>query len=230
MQETGNTILKSIPENEDECPVCEREFKSRKGMLYHHGRKHDGNVRIEVACANCGDTLHKAIHEVEGRENLFCGRECSAEWKNGREAPPDHNFRKQGKAEYECDECGRFFHRYPSKVAGENTFCGRECARKFKTGEREYGIHYGLNWREQREKRLERDDYQCVICGKSNGEEKEMLGQELQVHHIQKARKFEVRDGQIDYERANRLENLLTLCCKCHHRWEGIPLRPEVVE
>lgn len=87
--------------------------------------------------------------------------------------------------------------------------------------------YYGPNWERQRERRLEKDDYECVVCGLSDSEIKERGDKDgLHVHHIEKLRLFEGENG-IDYERANRIENLITLCRTCHSRWEGIPLRPE---
>jgi 5-methylcytosine-specific restriction endonuclease McrA len=87
---------------------------------------------------------------------------------------------------------------------------------------------YGPNWQEKRAKRVERDGHQCVVCKMSNEEHKEEYGRALNVHHIQPLSSFREEDERVDYDRANRLENLITLCCKCHGRWEGIPLRPQV--
>jgi len=84
----------------------------------------------------------------------------------------------------------------------------------------------GYTWPEQREKRLERDGYECVVCGMDNKEHKEQYGQELHVHHIQKIRNFKTENG-IDYVEANKLDNLVTLCHSHHSKWEGIPLRPQ---
>lgn len=81
---------------------------------------------------------------------------------------------------------------------------------------------YGPNWHEQRDKRLERDDYECVVCSAGVPE----LGQNPDVHHIIPLREFVV-DGELDHEAANDLTNLVSLCRSCHGRWEGIPLRPQ---
>lgn len=100
-----------------------------------------------------------------------------------------------------------------------------EKAANWKGGHTKY---YGPNWNEQRQKRLERDDYKCVVCGISNEEHKERKGNSLEIHHIQRKASFVDENGVVDYERANRIENLITLCSVCHKKWEGIPLRPEV--
>lgn len=215
-----------------ECPTCERkDFKNEQGMRWHHSHAHGEKLPSTVPCDYCGSTVSKPPSLIKRSENHFCDVECMNDWKRGREAPPDHNFRKEGMKTYSCDNCDKEIERYPSTVDVNTTgtvFCSRKCADGYRTGNRVRGIHYGPNWKEQRKARLEKDGYECVVCKKSNEQERMDLGQSLQVHHIRKARFFEIEDGQIDYDKANRLENLLTLCCKCHHRWEGIPLRPMV--
>ena len=76
--------------------------------------------------------------------------------------------------------------------------------------------YYGPDWRSQRRKALERDGHRCVVCG---------TGQNVEVHHIRPFRKF----GVENYEKANALGNLVCLCRQHHMKWEGVPLRPEVV-
>lgn len=69
---------------------------------------------------------------------------------------------------------------------------------------------YGSNWRTQRDKARERDNWECVVCGLDNGEHKQRYGKGLEVHHIKPFDEFE------SPEEANRLENLVTVCCSCH--------------
>lgn len=83
-----------------------------------------------------------------------------------------------------------------------------------------YG-NYSRAWDSARKRALERDDYECQICGRSDKEHQEAFGKSLDIHHIRPARTFE------DQEEAHQLSNLVTLCRSCHAKWEGIPLRPE---
>lgn len=60
----------------------------------------------------------------------------------------------------------------------------------------------------------------------TNDEHRERHGESLHVHHIRRINDFE-EDGEINYEKANNLNNLVTVCRKHHVKWEGIPLRPQ---
>lgn len=65
---------------------------------------------------------------------------------------------------------------------------------------------YGNTWDEKREEALERDNYECRICGKSQS-----IKKPLHVHHVVKVKKFD------DPDNAHTRDNLITLC-KAHHR------------
>lgn len=69
-------------------------------------------------------------------------------------------------------------------------------------GERDYGD----TWDERRKEALERDGYECRICGKGQS-----IKEPLHVHHIVKVKKFDNPDN------AHTRDNLITLC-KTHHR------------
>jgi len=86
--------------------------------------------------------------------------------------------------------------------------------------------YYGPNWPTQREKARERDGLCCQACGVSEEDHMRETGCELSVHHIKPLRSFKDNE-EIDYDAANQLDNLVTLCRDCHRRWEGIPLRPQ---
>ncbi len=72
---------------------------------------------------------------------------------------------------------------------------------------------YGPDWPKIRERVRARDGYKCQVCGTPE------TGRQHDVHHKIPFRAF-VRDGILDREQANRLENLSTLCTSCHHKVE----------
>jgi DEAD/DEAH box helicase domain-containing protein len=73
---------------------------------------------------------------------------------------------------------------------------------------------YGPGWQKRRAEVRLRDGYRCQVCGAAEG------GREHDVHHITPLRTFQETSGMVSYERANRMENLITLCPTCHHRAE----------
>lgn len=107
---------------------------------------------------------------------------------------------------------------------------GFEITRKFQTGpnhhwwreeNRRDKYYSSKEWRELRERRIEKDKYECVACGHSRQNHKEEFGCDLHVHHITPVEQFDNRED------ADYIENLITLCASCHRDWEGIPLRPQ---
>ncbi|MDP1714981.1 MAG: DEAD/DEAH box helicase [Anaerolineales bacterium] len=72
---------------------------------------------------------------------------------------------------------------------------------------------YGPDWSKIREHGRARDKYQCQVCGALEN------GRQHGVHHKIPFRAF-IRDGVLDREQANRLENLTTLCSACHRKVE----------
>jgi len=95
-----------------------------------------------------------------------------------------------------------------------------------------YGdISYGPNWYKQRKRALERDDFECQMPGCTIDREAhhERWDRDLNVHHITPLGTFIDADGVLDYERSNRLENLVTLCQRHHMMWEQFaPLQPDI--
>jgi len=85
------------------------------------------------------------------------------------------------------------------------------------------GAYFGPNWDEQKLKARIRDHAQCQVCGKTDAEHIEEWGRVNHVHHIIPRAEF-IEDGVLDYEQANKLENLITLCSRHHKRLEGVPI------
>lgn len=95
---------------------------------------------------------------------------------------------------------------------------------------------YGPNWKSQRLRALDRDNHQCRMCGASSdltgfqpdgleseeGLQKPVRSRSLHVHHIRPFREFNYVPGQNEnYQAANRLDNLITLCPGCHRQAEA---------
>jgi len=74
---------------------------------------------------------------------------------------------------------------------------------------------YGPEWSKIRERVRTRDDYHCQVCGLV-----ESGGRQHDVHHKIPFRQFRDETGRIHRERANRLDNLVTLCHECHRKAE----------
>jgi DEAD/DEAH box helicase domain-containing protein len=72
---------------------------------------------------------------------------------------------------------------------------------------------YGPHWARQRDRARVRDGYRCQVCGVREGSPATRAGAH-HVHHKVPFRSF------ASSERANRLDNLVTLCPRCHLRVE----------
>lgn len=62
-----------------------------------------------------------------------------------------------------------------------------------------------------------RDRYRCRFCSMPQDEHVEQFGRQLPVHHIYQ------RSAASEVDRAHVLTNLVTLCERCHHFWDGLP-------
>ncbi|MDX1662863.1 MAG: DEAD/DEAH box helicase [Candidatus Promineifilaceae bacterium] len=71
---------------------------------------------------------------------------------------------------------------------------------------------YGPLWPQRRRQALARDGYRCQRCGATDSG-----GRPLHVHHLRPFRDFGYRRGHNRHDlEANRLDNLVTLCSRCH--------------
>ncbi len=73
---------------------------------------------------------------------------------------------------------------------------------------------YGPDWPRLRDAVRARDNYRCQACGAPETE------RQHEIHHKTPFRSFRAADGSVNLERANRLDNLVTLCPACHRRVE----------
>lgn len=177
--------------------------------------------RVDIECDICGSEFN--VKHAKKDTRRFCSDECHTEWRKGAySGKNNHNYKRD--IESTCEWCGDS---YTARRYREDStrFCSQECMVKWRSQEysgedhprwKDNGNYYrGPNWHRQREKARERDDYECQNCGSVK---------QLQVHHITPYESFD------DYEEANRLQNLITLCTSCHHQleWGSITVQSDL--
>jgi len=226
---------------------------------HHARSHNESLTRSTGECDYCGDEIVVHDFQAERQEHHFCDRDCSSSWQEDRvtlsceicgsefERVKSHadkakycsdkcrveatrritgaeryNYKTK---EYSCRECGGSIMRSPSMVYSEDrVFCNDKCFDEFRrTG---YDQYYGRNWNRQRRSALRRDQYRCQDCGITTAD----LPREPDVHHIQPIDYFKSKYPEPGWwNLANRTVNLVTLCPRCHRRWEGIPLKPQLL-
>lgn len=199
-----------------DCPTCGRAFSSENGMKVHHVQVHDESLAgVDVECEHCGETF--SVKEYRTETARFCSAECRTDHLSGENHP------NANKVDLVCEQCGDSF-TAPSSHADRRRHCSAECALKTRASEHSgdgnpnyrggYEGDYGPNWEVQRRKAIRRDFGRCRLCGCTRVEHIDRFGSDLHVHHRTPYREFD------DYERANVIHNLLTLCIECHNQLE----------
>lgn len=207
-----------------DCPTCGKECATKNGMKNHHSQIHGESLsRREYTCFICKDTFERHQSQMENQERNFCSVSCRAKWQSDNWRGEDnHNYECGQNVEVECVRCDFTFFVYPSyakdkyKWNGEGDCTVTKCGNCINDSGYRTHVPFGKNWAGQREKARERDGNQCVVCGMDNEEHLQKYGKALHVHHKISRHEF-IEDGELDYEEANKLENLITLCAT-HHR------------
>lgn len=194
------------------------------------GEDHPRSVEYATKeCEYCGASYTVKPSE-EGRSR-FCSRDClyqqQAEVFSGEGSPVYSRVTK------ECDNCGEEYEAKES-VAEDRRFCSTECFHEIghPSGEDHplfdpdsERLYYGPNWTEQRMKAVIRDNGRCQIpgCEMTVPDHLAWYGRSLDVHHKRSLRAFKEdgEDDEIDYDVANDLSNLVSLCRDCHRTVES---------
>lgn len=209
-----------------------------------HGKNNPAwSPRVDVNCAVCDTDLERTWWQVEKTEVSFCSDECNAEWLAEHLKGENHTAVWSDKFKYvDCDWCGGEIRRHISTLErNKRNFCNNDCQSAWQdenwegedspawkeTSAITRRIYYGDGWPEKRKAVIERDGSACVGCGISRVKHLERHGVDLHVHHRVPIAEFE-SNGSVDYERANRETNLVTLCSSCHRKWESLPIQIQV--
>lgn len=208
----GNKLLRkpsSISKNNFCNQTCRKAYLiTNRDKINQHLKK-----QITKSCLVCG----KKFNVIESRRETakYCSKSClgKANGERGKE-----QYRKR--ITIQCTNCSRVLERKPSIIRKWN-FCDSTCMAEYYTKSGAFSgknnlawqggdiNYYGPNWLSQRKKVRERDNYTCQDCGLTEKE----YGRELSVHHIIPFREF---NG--DWEEANKLKNLVSLCEHPCHR------------
>ena len=98
-----------------ECPSCDRQFDSERGVRVHHAHAH-GDPLPNRECAACGTEFYSEY------ERKYCSDDCREEAvSRAGEDNPNYSGAKQ---ETSCEQCETSFEYYPSEKPGR--FCN-EC-------------------------------------------------------------------------------------------------------
>ena len=218
-----------------ECENCGEEFYCDYEKKYCSDACHDEGVTYEgeaarnfqgkkerTECELCGAEFEYYPSEKEGLYCATCVEE--ADWRTPPSLDGEENPRwPGGKVELDCTICDETVERYPSNVTGEVTFCGDDCRSDWLSEEFHESGHpnwkgggngsYGKGWNRVRRNALERDDYECVVCGKA----REEIGRNPDVHHVVPVRIFAESETHAKAD-AHYLDNVVSLCVACHRK------------
>lgn len=192
--------------------ACESQFKQDNWV----GEDHPNWTENTVAktCDECGADIELMEYYDNRLSNHFCDKKCHDEFQIEQKVA-------------ECGWCDDSFELRPSQRNSQTDqhFCSDACRSAWRSdaqcgdsntmwrgGKEPY---YGPNWLASRTAALDRDDYTCQHCGLTRAEHIDTYGYDLHVHHIEPLKSF----GN-NYEAANDLDNLVTLCHKCHGQAE----------
>jgi len=216
-------------DKEFSCPTCGDDFSNQRGVKIHHKMSHNESIANTVECDHCGEEIKRAKSHAKKFENQFCNNECQAEYITESGCMEGENNPVYNSVTLSCEWCNASFS-VPKSIADRGRrFCGISCKSEWVSDEfsgkdswRYVGYaeeHYGKDWDTVREQVKKRDKNRCQSCGVSV----DSLDRDLDIHHIMPLREFD------SVGNANSLDNLVALCGSCHSKWEGIPLRPQLV-
>jgi len=192
-----------------QCQHCGSSFEvypSKSDKKFCSRDCWSNSSRVEKCCLYCGETFWT----YKSDDKKYCSNDCYRS---------DH---LKETISVECEFCGEMFDKSAKQAElYPRHFCNKSCKAKSQTGPDATNWRggdyiydrYGPNWSENRERALERDEYECAVCGDSN--------KRLEVHHITPRREFYIENLQVFEEGVNELDNLVTLCTDHHGPLEG---------
>lgn len=206
--------------NQTKRKTCSQEclkenVKARRTGKHFPGK--GGRARVsksEETCVICSKTFPLTTTEAAGGKKT-----CSDQCRNAY-----YSQVSGGLGEGICEGCGKHYKVSRYFLRNGRRFCGDACrlqwfSQQALTGEESpywrggtWAGYYGASWQSARRSARERDNHQCIECGKHRDE----LGYEPIVHHKVPFKHF----GVERHIEANNLDNLCCYCRSCHLKIE----------
>lgn len=155
----------------------------------------DGEPYERTTCAACDDYFRYA---PTLRDGTYCSNACA-------------NEQRKRQVTIECPGCGTTFERRESL---DTEYCSMACWSDNNDSCSDWYELYGSEWQRQRDRAIQRDEHECIVCGISDSEHADRFGRGLEVYHIVPVRLFDQWD--LPVEDAHELSNLVTVC-RTHH-------------
>jgi len=208
------------------CQYCHKEFVDRVSSerLYCSATcrikgEIDPSKKAKTHCKVCG----KEFQFWTYRHSTCCSKKCASLLSNG--VPKPNKRKPENFINRICQFCGNHFKIHKCQLEREGIRQGIYCSvvcrgnaqslQKRGIGNPNYKggtiASRGPNWGSQSRKARRRDKLTCQVCGK-RGKEDHI---KITVHHI-----FPYREFKDDWETANQLINLISLCYPCHAKVE----------
>jgi hypothetical protein len=223
------------------------DFASLQGLKNHHAKAHDAVLIDWTECEWCeqpiiddprasgGDYCSPECSQKASSEKLSCElvevecRKCG----NRKEiypyrAPDDKKLDSCSECWGErvddvCETCGTHIEIRPYRK-DQKHFCSESCESEWQS-ERFSGethprwtggsnLQFGDNWEQKRREQLDKSD-ECAVCGMSREQHYSEYRRDIHVHHIRPRREY--IENKQPIEKANKIQNLMTLC-QIHHR------------
>lgn len=84
-----------------ECPSCDKNLKTERGVRTHHKQSHDESlVDEEVECDTCGEPFVQSGYKLRRNEHHFCSSECYADFRSQYYIGDKHHNWKGGRQYY----------------------------------------------------------------------------------------------------------------------------------
>lgn len=206
------------------CKGCDEKFYDPEAQrtycddCHSNSGSNNGNWKAAKELAECVVCGAEFSYYPTNKDGVYCSQ-CIAEATGILPRKPTN---ESGRIVTNCLYCGTKMSVVQSRLetTKRGVFCDQQCHGNWLSenvvGENHHqweggSIWYGQGWWRTRKRALERDEYECQNCGKTE----EQLGQKPDVHHIDRVRNFDQPQD------AHTLNNVITLCRSCHRHVES---------